>query len=418
MDYFRYLNNAYVVEDVPLAKIAELVGTPCYVYSRATIERNWHVFDSAFGQYPHHICYAVKANSNLAVLDLLVRLGSHFDIVSVGELERVIRAGGSASNVIFSGVGKGESEIKRAIELGIGCINLESESELERVARIAVELGKKVPIGIRINPEVDAKTHPYITTGLRDNKFGVEINKAAEMFRRAADIESIIIKGIACHIGSQMLEIQPFLDAIKKVVDFLEDLLTDGVQIDHLDIGGGFGIRYKNENPPLPADYVNVVVDVMESRRQRLPVMIEPGRSIVGNAGVLITKVEYLKHNDQRDFAVVDAGMNDLMRPALYGSYHEILPARLGSESADYNYSVVGPICESADFLGHERNLALAETDLLVIQSAGAYGFVMSSNYNSKPRPPEVIVDQDQFYVVRRRETLNQLMEGECLFPR
>ncbi len=418
MDYFRYLDNAYVVEDVPLAKIAELVGTPCYVYSRATIERNWHVFDSAFGKYPHHICYAVKANSNLAVLDLLVRLGSHFDIVSVGELERVIRAGGSASNVIFSGVGKGESEIKRAIDLGIGCINIESESELERLARMAVELGKKVPIGVRINPEVDAKTHPYITTGLRDNKFGVEINKATEMFRRAADIESVRIKGVACHIGSQMLEIQPFLDAIRKVVDFLEHLLTDGIQIDHLDIGGGFGIRYQNENPPSPADYVNAVVDMMESRRLRLPVMIEPGRSIIGNAGVLITKVEYLKHNDHRDFAVVDAGMNDLMRPALYGSYHEILPARLGSNSAAHNYSVVGPICESADFLVHERNLALAETDLLVIRSVGAYGFVMSSNYTSKPRPPEVMVDQDRFYIVRRRETLNQLMEGECLFPR
>ena len=418
MDYFRYVDDSYVAEDVPLATIAETVGTPCYVYSRATIERHWRVFDRAFGEYPHRICYSVKANSNLAVLDLLVRLGSSFDIVSIGELERVIRAGGHPSDIVFSGVGKREPEIRRALDLGVGCINLESESELNRVIKVSNELGKTAPIGIRINPNVDPKTHPYIATGLRDNKFGIEIQEAKAMFRRVANISNIEIKGLACHIGSQLLEIQPFIDAVEKVVDFLNQLAEEGIELSQIDIGGGLGIRYKEESPPEPESYANAIVDIMERHGFRIPVIIEPGRAIIGNAGIFLTKVEYLKHSEHRNFAIVDAGMNDLLRPALYQGYHEILPAQRETRRNPKVYDIVGPVCESADFLGQNRSLALAEGDLLVVRSAGAYGFVMSSSYNSRTRPPEVIVDRDRFHVARKRETLNQLMEGECLFPR
>lgn len=418
MDYFRYVDDTYVAEDVPLATIAETVGTPCYVYSRATIERHWRVFDRAFGEYPHRICYSVKANSNLAVLDLLVRLGSSFDIVSIGELERVIRAGGHPSDIVFSGVGKREPEIRRALDLGVGCINLESESELNRVIKVSNELGKTAPIGIRINPNVDPKTHPYIATGLRDNKFGIEIQEAKAMFRRVANISNIEIKGLACHIGSQLLEIQPFIDAVEKVVDFLNQLAEEDIELSQIDIGGGLGIRYKEESPPEPESYANAIVDIMERHGLRIPVIIEPGRAIIGNAGIFLTKVEYLKHSEHRNFAIVDAGMNDLLRPALYQGYHEIQPAQRQTRRNLKVYDIVGPVCESADFLGQNRSLVLAEGDLLVVRSAGAYGFVMSSSYNSRTRPPEVIVDRDRFHVVRKRETLNQLMEGECLFPR
>ena len=350
MDYFRYVDDSYVAEDVPLATIAETVGTPCYVYSRATIERHWRVFDRAFDEYPHRICYSVKANSNLAVLDLLVRLGSSFDIVSIGELERVIRAGGHPSDIVFSGVGKREPEIRRALDLGVGCINLESESELNRVIKVSNELGKTAPIGIRINPDVDPKTHPYIATGLRDNKFGIEIQEAKAMFRRVANISNIKIKGLACHIGSQLLEIQPFIDAVEKVVDFLNQLAEEDIEMSQIDIGGGLGIRYKEESPPEPESYVNAIVDIMERHGFRIPVIIEPGRAIIGNAGIFLTRVEYLKHNEHRNFAIVDAGMNDLLRPALYQGYHDILPAQRETRSSPKVYDIVGPVCESADF--------------------------------------------------------------------
>ena len=418
MDHFHYSNGRYLAEKVPLAEVAEAVGTPCYVYSRATIERHWRVFDAAFGQYPHKVCYSVKANSSLAVLNLLAKLGSGFDIVSGGEMERVLRAGGGPSDVVFSGVGKSRSEIQRALEIDVGCLNLESESELYRVAEIANELAVKAPIAIRINPDVDPLTHPYIATGLRDNKFGVAMQEALGVFKHAANMGSIEIKGVACHIGSQLTETGPFVDALEKVVDFVEQLTSHGIELEHLDIGGGLGIHYHDENPPDPETYTGAVIEVLERRGCRLPVVIEPGRAIVGNAGVLLTRVEYLKHGDHRNFAVVDAGMNDLLRPALYQGFHEIVPLQeQGSTSCLRVYDVVGPVCESADFLGHKRSLAIAEGDLLAVRSVGAYGFVMSSVYNSRVRPAEVIVDGDRFHVVRKRETVDQLMENEFLFP-
>lgn len=418
MDHFHYSNGRYLVEEVPLAEVAEAVGTPCYVYSRATIERHWRVFDAAFGQYPHKVCYSVKANSSLAVLDLLARLGSGFDIVSGGEMERVLHAGGGPSDVVFSGVGKSKSEIQGALKIGVGCLNLESESELYRVAEIATELTVRAPIAIRINPDVDPLTHPYIATGLRDNKFGVAMEDALGIFKHAAAMGSIEIKGVACHIGSQVTETEPFVHALEKVVDFVEQLTSHGIELSHLDIGGGLGIHYRDEDPPDPEAYTSAVIEVLERRGCRLPVVIEPGRAIVGNAGVLLTRVEYLKHGDHRNFAVVDAGMNDLLRPALYQGFHEILPLQQqGSAIRPRVYDVVGPVCESADFLGHKRSLAIAEGDLLALRSAGAYGFVMSSVYNSRVRSAEVIVDSDRFHVVRKRETVDQLMENECLFP-
>jgi diaminopimelate decarboxylase len=418
VDHFHYSNGRYLAEKVPLAEVAKAVGTPCYVYSRATIERHWRVFDAAFGQYPHKVCYSVKANSSLAVLNFLAKLGSGFDIVSGGEMERVLRAGGDPSDVVFSGVGKSRSEIQRALQIDVGCLNLESESELYRVAEIANELAVKAPIAIRINPDVDPLTHPYIATGLRDNKFGVAMEEALGVFKHAANMGSIEIKGVACHIGSQLTETGPFVDALEKVVDFVEQLTGYGIELEHLDIGGGLGIHYHDENPPDPETYTGAVIEVLERRGCRLPLVIEPGRAIVGNAGVLLTRVEYLKHGDHRNFAVVDAGMNDLLRPALYEGFHEIVPLQeQGSTSCPRVYDVVGPVCESADFLGYKRSLAIAEGDLLALRSVGAYGFVMSSVYNSRVRPAEVIIDGDRFHVVRKRETIDQLMENECLFP-
>ena len=333
-------------------------------------------------------------------------------------MERVLRAGGSPSDIVFSGVGKNESEIRRALQISVGCLNLESESELYRVAEIANELAVKAPIAIRINPDVDPLTHPYIATGLRDNKFGVAMQEALGVFKHAANMGSIQIKGVACHIGSQLTETGPFVDALEKVVDFVEQLTSHGIEVAHLDIGGGLGIHYRDENPPDPETYTGAVIEVLERRGCRLPVVIEPGRAIVGNAGVLLTRVEYLKHGDHRNFAVVDAGMNDLLRPALYQGFHEILPLQKQEPASRARvYDVVGPVCESADFLGHKRSLAIAEGDLLALRSVGAYGFVMSSVYNSRVRPAEVIVDGDRFHVVRKRETVDQLMENECLFP-
>jgi diaminopimelate decarboxylase len=417
LDHFHYSNDRYLVEEVPLAKIAEVVGTPCYVYSRATIERHWRVFDEAFGEHLHQVCYSVKANSSLAVLDLLARLGSGFDIVSRGELERVLRAGGDPSDVVFSGVGKSELEIRRALQASVGCLNLESESELHRVARIANELSVQAPIAIRINPNVDPHTHPYIATGLRDSKFGIPVKEALTVFKHAADMRNIEVKGVACHIGSQLTETGPFVHALEKVVKFVDQLTNNGIDLSHLDIGGGFGIHYRDEDPPDPKAYINAVIEVLKRCECRLPIIIEPGRAIVGNAGVLLTRVEYLKHSEHKNFAVVDAGMNDLLRPALYQGFHNILPVNQRSASSPRIYDVVGPVCESADFLGYKRSLAIEEGDLLALRSVGAYGFVMSSVYNSRVRPPEVIADGDKYHVVRRRETVDQLMENECLFP-
>jgi diaminopimelate decarboxylase len=415
MDYFEYRGGELHAEGVPLADIAERYGTPCFVYSRATIERHWHAFDRAFAGRPHLVCYAVKANSNLAVLNLLARLGSGFDIVSVGELERVLAAGGDPSRVVFSGVGKREDELRRALEAGIRCFNVEVPQELERLNRIAGELGVKAPVSLRVNPDVDARSHPYISTGLRENKFGIDVEEAIHDYRRAADMSHLDVIGIDCHIGSQLTSVAPFIDAIDRVLELADRLKSEGIAIHHLDIGGGLGIRYRDETPPEPAEYASALSKRLAGLDYE--VLLEPGRAIMGNAGILLTRVEYLKSNRVKNFAIVDAAMNDLIRPALYQAWQAILPVRPREDVAVKNYDIVGPVCETGDFLGKERELALAEGDLLCVRSAGAYGFSMSSNYNSRPRPAEVMADDDRAYLVRERERLPDLYRGESLLP-
>ncbi|ACL71145.1 diaminopimelate decarboxylase [Thioalkalivibrio sulfidiphilus] len=414
MDHFQYRDGVLHAEEVPLSQIAAAHGTPCYVYSRATLERHWRAFDTALGDHPHLICYAVKANSSLAVLNVLARLGSGFDIVSVGELERVLRAGGEASRVVFSGVGKRADEMRRALEVGIRCFNVESEAELARLNGVAGELGVEAPVSIRVNPDVDARTHPYISTGLKENKFGVDIRVAPALYRQAADMAHIRVVGVDCHIGSQLTGLSPFVDALKRVLELARTLEADGIGLDHLDLGGGLGIRYRDEEPPLPDAYARALFEGLADTRYEI--LLEPGRAIAGNAGVLLTRVEYLKHTEHKDFAVVDAAMNDLIRPALYGAWQEIVPVapRLGESRT---YDVVGPVCETGDFLGKERALVLAEDDLLAVRSAGAYGFTMSSNYNTRPRAAEVMVDGEQVHLVNRRESLEELMARETLLP-
>ena len=412
MDHFSYHHGRLCAEDVPLTEIAARHGTPCYVYSRATIERHWRAFDAALAGIEHLVCYAVKANSNLGVLSVLARLGSGFDIVSVGELERVLRAGGDPKKIVFSGVGKRPGELRRALEVGIHCFNVESAPELEGLNEIAAAMGKRAPVSLRVNPDVDAKTHPYISTGLKENKFGIDIAEAAALYARAARMAHIEIVGIDCHIGSQLTQVRPFVDALKRVLSLVDQLSDQGITLDHLDLGGGLGIAYREEMPPSPADYAAALLPQLRARGMK--VLIEPGRAIVGNAGVLLTRVEYLKPTAHKNFAIVDAAMNDLLRPALYGAWQEIVPVmpRGGELTA---YDVVGPVCETGDFLGKDRSLCIAPGDLLAIRSAGAYGFSMSSQYNSRPRAAEVMVDGDQVHVVRTRETLDDLMRGESL---
>lgn len=415
MDYFSYHNGRLQAEDVDLGDIAERFGTPCYVYSRATLERHWQVFDAALGSHPHLICYAVKANSNLAVLQVLARLGSGFDIVSEGELERVLRAGGEPSRIVFSGVGKRASEMRRALEAGIRCFNVESEAELVRLEAVAAETGHTAPVSIRVNPDVDAQTHPYISTGLRDNKFGIDVDRALEVYQRAAALPHLNVTGIDCHIGSQLTDIAPFVDALDRVLQLLDRLQSAGIELAHIDLGGGLGIPYETQDkPPLPDVYARALLTRMGDRPQEL--LLEPGRAIAGNAGILLTSVEYLKHTAHKNFALVDAAMNDLQRPALYGAWHDIVPVR-PRDGTPTRYDVVGPICETGDFLGKERELVLAAGDLLAVRSAGAYGFTMSSNYNSRPRAAEVMVDGDQVFVIRKRETLDDLYRHEQLLP-
>lgn len=415
MDYFNYQDGRLCAEQVDLAELAEQVGTPTYVYSRATIERHWLAFDAALAGVEHLVCYAVKANSNLAVLNLMARLGSGFDIVSVGELERVIAAGGDPAKVVFSGVGKRADEIQRALEVGIHCFNVESESELERINAVAQMMGVKAPISLRVNPDVDARTHPYISTGLKQNKFGIAIEHAPEVYLRAAEMVHLTVVGVDCHIGSQLTEVAPFVDALDRVIKLVDDLYMKGIALSHIDLGGGLGITYKDETPPLPGDYAAPLLDKLAGRD--LKVLIEPGRAIVGNAGVLLTKVEYLKHHEEKNFAIVDAAMNDLMRPALYQAWQAIIPVLPRENEVPQQYDVVGPVCETGDFLGKERSLALHEGDLLAVRSSGAYGFTMSSNYNTRPRAAEIMVDGDKVYVVRERETVQQLYSGEHLLP-
>jgi len=415
MDYFNYQDGRLCAEQVDLAELAEQFGTPAYVYSRATIERHWLAFDAALAGVNHLVCFAVKANSNLAVLNLMARLGSGFDIVSVGELERVLAAGGDPAKVVFSGVGKRAEEIQRALEVGIHCFNVESESELERINAVAQMMGVKAPVSLRVNPDVDAKTHPYISTGLKENKFGIAIDHAPAVYARAAELDGLKVVGVDCHIGSQLTQVTPFVDALDRVLRLVDHLYEQGISLSHIDLGGGLGITYKDETPPLPGDYAAPLLDRLAGRD--LKVLIEPGRAIVGNAGVLLTKVEYLKHHEEKNFAIIDAAMNDLMRPALYQAWQAIIPVVPRQDTPALHYDVVGPVCETGDFLGKDRELALKEGDLLAVRSSGAYGFTMSSNYNTRPRAVELMVDGDKVYVARERETIAELYRGEHLLP-
>ncbi|WP_050906333.1 diaminopimelate decarboxylase [Vibrio campbellii] len=416
MDYFNYQDDGQLwAEDVSLQALAEQHGTPLYVYSRATLERHWNAFDSAVGQHPHLVCYAVKANSNLGVLNALARLGSGFDIVSGGELERVIAAGGDAKKVVFSGVGKTPVEMKRALELGIKCFNVESEPELERLNKVAGELGVVAPISLRINPDVDAKTHPYISTGLRDNKFGIAFDRAPAVYKFAQSLPNLNVQGIDCHIGSQLTEIEPFIDATDRLLALIDDLTAQGINIRHLDVGGGLGVVYRDELPPQPSDYAKALLGRLENH-QDLELIFEPGRAIAANAGILLTRVEFLKHTEHKNFAIIDAAMNDLMRPALYQAWQDIVPVS-PREGEAQTYDLVGPICETGDFLGKDRALVLQEGDLLAVRSAGAYGFVMSSNYNTRTRAAEVMVDGNQSHLVRQREELTSLWQLEQILP-
>jgi diaminopimelate decarboxylase len=415
MDYFNYRENELFAEDIAVQDIVNKYGSPCYIYSRATLERHWHAFDKAFKEHPHLICYAVKANSNIGLLNLLARLGSGFDIVSLGELERVIAASGDPKKIVFSGIGKREDEILAALKIGIRCFNIEVPDELDRINRLAEILGVIAPVSFRVNPNVDAKTHPYISTGLKENKFGIDIDQALTEYSRAATMPNINIIGIDCHIGSQLTETGPFLDALDKLLQLVLALKADNINLHHLDLGGGLGIRYNTEVPPEPADYIKLILERLGTTN--FEILLEPGRAIVGNAGILVTQIEYLKPTAHKNFAIVDAAMNDLMRPSLYSAWQEIIPVIKNSNELEKRWDIVGPICETGDFLGKERMLKIAQGDLLAIRSSGAYGFSMSSNYNSRPRIPELMVDGNQVHVIRERESLVQLWNGEYLLP-
>jgi len=416
MDFFQYKNNQLMAENLPVKQLAEQFGTPLYIYSKATLERHWHAFDNAFGEHPHLVCFAVKSNPNIAILNVMAKLGSGFDIVSQGELERVLAAGGDAAKVVFSGVAKSRQEIARALEVNIRCFNVESEAELLRINQVAGEMDKIAPISLRVNPDVDAHTHPYISTGLKENKFGVSVEQAREVYKLAATLPNIKIVGMDCHIGSQLTELQPFLDAVDRLIVLMEQLKQDGIHLKHLDLGGGLGVTYTDETPPHPTEYAKALWEKL-SAFSELEIIVEPGRAITANAGILVTKVEYLKSNESRNFAIVDAGMNDMIRPALYQAYMNILEIDRTLAREEKIYDVVGPICETSDFLGKQRKLAIAEGDYLAQRSAGAYGASMSSNYNSRPRTAEVMVDGDKAYLIRRREALNELWQLESLLP-
>ncbi|KGQ56772.1 diaminopimelate decarboxylase [Gallibacterium anatis] len=414
MDYFNYKNDQLMAEEISVKQLAQQFGTPLYVYSRATLERHWHAFDSALQGHPHLICFAVKSNPNIALLNLLAKLGSGFDIVSQGELERVLAAGGDANKVVFSGVAKSHSEIERALEVGIRCFNVESEAELLRINQVAEKLGKKAPISLRVNPDVDAKTHPYISTGLKKNKFGVSVERAREVYRLAKTLPHIQIVGMDCHIGSQLTELQPFLDSADRLLVLLEQLRQDGIELQHLDLGGGLGVRYSDETPPHPTEYASALLAKFKQYPE-LEIILEPGRAISANAGILVTKVEYLKSNEDFNFAIVDAGMNDMIRPALYQAYMEIIEADRSLDREAKVYDVVGPICETSDFLGKSRRLSIAAGDFIVQRSAGAYGASMASNYNSHPRAAEVLVDGNKAHLIKRRERFEELWACEQL---
>ncbi|WP_017901994.1 diaminopimelate decarboxylase [Pseudomonas asplenii] len=414
MDAFNYRDGELFAEGVALSAIAERFGTPTYVYSRAHVEAQYRAYADALEGVPYLVCFAVKANSNLGVLNLLARLGAGFDIVSRGELERVLAAGGRADRIVFSGVGKTREDMRRALEVGVHCFNVESAEELERLQQVAAEMGVRAPVSLRVNPDVDAGTHPYISTGLKENKFGIAIADAEEAYVRAAQSPNLEVLGVDCHIGSQLTSLEPFLDALDRLLALIDRLGECGIYLRHIDLGGGVGVRYRDEEPPQVADYIKAVRERTAGRD--LALVFEPGRFIVANAGVLLTRVEYLKHTEHKDFAIVDAAMNDLIRPSLYQAWMNVTAVR-PRDAQPRTYDVVGPICETGDFLAKDRQLALEEGDLLAVHSAGAYGFVMSSNYNTRGRAAEVLVDGEQAIEIRRRETLAELYAGESLLP-
>ncbi|WP_288061436.1 diaminopimelate decarboxylase [Rodentibacter caecimuris] len=414
MNFFQYQNNRLYAEQVPVQQLAEQFGTPLYIYSRATLERHWHAFNEALGSHPHLICFAVKSCSNIGVLSVMAKLGSGFDIVSQGELERVLAVGGEASKVVFSGVAKSREEIMRALEVGIRCFNVESVSELNHIDLIAGEMGKIAPISLRVNPDVDAHTHPYISTGLKENKFGIGVDEAREVYRLAASLPNVKISGMDCHIGSQLTELQPFLDATDRLIVLMEQLKQDGIALKHLDLGGGLGVTYTNETPPHPSEYAKALLEKLKDY-QDLEIILEPGRAITANAGILVAKVQYLKSNESRNFAITDTGMNDMIRPALYEAYMNIVEIDRTLVREKAVYDVVGPVCETSDFLGKQRELAIAEGDYIAQCSAGAYGASMSSNYNSRPRTAEVLVDGDKAHLIRRRESFQELWALESV---
>ncbi|MFT2112187.1 diaminopimelate decarboxylase [Marinomonas sp. 2405UD68-3] len=416
MDFFNYSANQLHAENVPLADVAATHGTPTYVYSRATIERHYDAYANAFVSHPSLICYAVKACSNIAFLNVLVKKGAGFDIVSVGELERVLRAGGNPEKIMFSGLGKQAHEMQRALEVGIHCFNVESEAELHRLNEVAGNLGKKAPVSLRVNPDVDAKTHPYISTGLKENKFGIDIKEAVRIYQLANSLPNLDVMGVDCHIGSQLTELTPFLDAFDRLMALIDELSEVGITIKHVDLGGGLGVKYRDEVPPEPAEYAELILEKVKGRDFSLA--FEPGRSIAANAGVMLTRVEFLKCTDHKNFAIIDGAMNDLIRPSLYSAWMDIIPVDLSKEGdGERVYDLVGPVCETSDFLGKDRSLDLSAGDLLAVRSAGAYGFTMSSNYNSRGRAAEVMVDGDKAYLIRSRETIEHQLVGEQLLP-
>ena len=414
MNHFEYKNQQLFAEDVVITDIIAEHGTPAYIYSRATLERHWHAFDNSFGTHPHLICFAVKSNSNIALLNVMAKLGSGFDIVSQGELERVLVSGGEASKVVFSGVAKSHSEIERALDVGIRCFNVESIPELHRINDVAGKMGKIAPISLRVNPDVDAKTHPYISTGLKENKFGVSVQQAREVYRLAKTLLNVKITGMDCHIGSQLTELQPFLDATDRLIVLMEQLKEDGIELHHLDLGGGLGVPYNGEEPPHPTEYTEALLAKLKNY-PNLEIILEPGRAISANAGILVTKVEYLKSNEDRNFAIVDTGMNDMIRPALYEAYMQITEVNQSLDRKKAIYDVVGPICETSDFLGKGRELAIAEGDLIAMRSAGAYGATMSSTYNSRPQAVEILVDGAKAYLIKARADFADLWRLEKL---
>lgn len=419
MSVFQYENGVLHAEQVSLVNAARQFGTPLYVYSRAAFEQHFNAYTEALGDWPHLVCYAVKANSNLAVLNILAKQGAGFDIVSQGELERVLAAGGQADKIVFSGVGKQPAEMERALEVGVHCFNVESEAELERLSEVATRVGKEAHVSLRVNPDVDAQTHPYISTGLKDNKFGIDINEAPRVYAKANELPGLVIKGVDCHIGSQLTEIAPFMDALDRVLALVDQLADSGISIEHLDLGGGLGVTYRDETPATAGEYIDAIktrLNAYEAANKRsFKLIFEPGRSVAANAGVFLTTVEYLKLNEHKNFAIIDGAMNDLIRPSLYSAWQDIKPLNEQSDEPVRRYDLVGPVCETGDFLGKDRDLALTAGDTVAVMSAGAYGFVMASNYNSRGRPAEVMVDGTQMHLVRQRETIEELFAGEQL---